>query len=153
MAEASGATYGNRPDTSELDAVRLLIGDTDCANALLLDTEIQFYIEGCGSSAFAAPRAAEAIAGKFARQVTIRTGGVSKSNSDLMQHYLDLAKRLDARAAETGGAPIFTAMTKDDKRTDRLDPSLVQPQFRIGQDDNPRKATVVTPDEILNPNP
>ena len=153
MAQASGATYGANPEGSELDRVRLLIGDTDCANALLVDSEIQFYIDGCGSADFGAPRAAEAIAGKFARKVTTRTGGVSKSNSDLMQHYLDLANRLDARAAETGGAPIFTAMTKDDKRQDRLDPSLVQPQFRIGQDDNPRKAPVVTPDEILNPNP
>ena len=70
-----------------------------------------------------------------------------------MQHYLDLARRLDARAAETGGAPIFTALSKADKREDRNDPSLVQPQFRIGQDDNPRKASALTPDEILNPNP
>ena len=149
MAQASGSTYGGDPEGSELDRVRLLIGDTDCANAHLTDAEIQFYIDGCGSADFGAPRAAEAIAGKFASKVTIRTGAVSKSNSDLMQHYLDLAKRLDARAAETGGAPIFTALTKTDKRQDRRNSGLVQPSFRIGQDDNPRKAAATHPDETL----
>ena len=146
MAQASGSTYGGNPESSELDRVRLLIGDTDCTNAHLTDAEIQFYIDGCGSADFGAPRAAEAIAGKFASKVTIRTGSVSKSNSDLMQHYLDLAKRLDARAAETGGAPIFTALTKSDKLDDRQDPSLVQPNFRIGQDDNPRKGAASDPE-------
>ena len=139
MAQATGATYGNDPANSELDEVRLLIGDTVCATALLLDSEIQFFIAEEGSAAFGAPRAAEAIAAKLCRQVDVSTGSVSKSLSQAAEAYRQLAKTLRARAQECGGAPIFTALTKDDKRQDRLDPDLVQPQFRIGQDDNPRK--------------
>ena len=58
-----------------------------------------------------------------------------------MQHYLDLARRLEQRAEEVSGVPVFTALTRTGKEADRLDPDLVQPQFRIGQDDNPRKLT------------
>lgn len=139
MAQATGATYGNDPTNSALDEVRLLVGDTVCAKALLLDSEIQFFITEEGSAAFAAPRAAEAIAAKFCRDVDVSTGSVSKSLSQAAEAYRQLAKTLRARAEELGGAPIFTALTRDDKRQDRLDPDLVQPQFRIGQDDNPRK--------------
>ncbi len=139
MAQATGATYGNDPAGSALDEVRLLIGDTVCTKALLLDSEIQFFLTEEGSAPFAAPLAAEAIAAKLCRDVDVSTGSVSKSLSQAAEAYRQLAKTLRARAEEQGGAPIFTALRKSDKLNDRLDADLVQPQFRIGQDDNPRK--------------
>ncbi len=151
---AASATYGDDPANSSLDQVRLLIGDTVCADALLSDNEILFFITECGNAAYAAVKAAEAIAGQFARSVTTRTGQVSKSLSDRMQHYLDLASRLQVRADAGAGsvaAPIFTALTEADKDVDRDDPNTVQPQFRIGQDDNPRQGADRVDDTLLNP--
>lgn len=145
-------TYTGDPSASELEEVRFLVGDTDAANDLLSDEEILFLLAEVGSVDYAAVRAATSIAAKFARFVNVRTGQVSKNLSDQMQHYLDLAKRLQQRAEEGGlsgesaGAPIFTALTRTDKREDRTDEDLVQPQFRIGQDDNPRKLRSRDPD-------
>ena len=141
MAEVAAATYGGDPENSQLDHVRLLVGDTECTDAFLRDSEVNFFLTSEGTAMRAAVASAEAIAAKLARKITIRTGSVAKNLSDLMQHFLDLAKALRARADEVGGAPIFTALTKTDKREDRLDEDLVQPQFRIAQDDNPRKVS------------
>lgn len=147
------ATYSGNPADSDLDEIRFLTGDTDVlpvTDAILQDEEHQFLIDEEGSVAYAAVRAATSMAAKFARKFNVKTGGVSKSLGDQMQHFLDLAKRLKLRADEgvgTGGAaPIFTALTKSDHREDRLDSDLVQPQFRIGQDDNPRKLSARDPD-------
>lgn len=141
-------TYSGNPADSDLDEIRFLTGDTNVTpttNAILQDEEHQFLIDEAGSVAYGAPRAATSMAAKFARFVNVRTGAVSKNLSDQMQHFLDLAKRLQQRADEgaagvSAGEPIFTALTKSDKRTDRQDPDLVQPTFHIGQDDNPRTA-------------
>ena len=145
MAVTAAATYGNDPENSELDQVRLLIGDTTCADALLLDSEINYFLATTATACYAAAEAARAIAAKFARKVTIGTGGVSKSLSDLMQHFLDLSKNLRTKADELGGAPVFTALRRNDKIEDREDEDLVQPTFFRGRDDNPRKSQ--TPDQ------
>ncbi len=148
-------TYSGNPADSDLDEIRFLTGDTNVTpttNAILQDEEHQFLVDEAGSVAYGAPRAATSMAAKFARFVNVRTGAVSKNLSDQMQHFLDLAKRLQVRADELAGAPIFTALTKSEKREDRLDSDLVQPQFRIGQDDNPRKLAARDPD-LQNPVP
>lgn len=141
MAQVAAATYGGDPENSPLDHVRLLVGDTECRDAFLRDSEINFFVANDGNAPRAAVSAAEAIAAKLARKINVRTGAVSKSLGDLMQHFLDLAKTLRAKADEVAGAPVFTALTKSDKLDDRLNEDLVQPQFRIAQDDNPRKVT------------
>lgn len=147
---AAPATYGDDPTNSPLDNVRLLVGDTACESALLSDSEIGFFLTECGSPRFAAVKAAEAIAAKFARDVTAKAGGVTKNLSDRMQHYLDLASRLLVRANEqVDGAPIFTALERSSHIDDRLDESLLQPQFRIGQDDNPRQGANDNDESLL----
>ena len=131
--------YGNDPENDPADELRLLIGDTVLSDELLTDNEVDFFLADGGSAIWGAVRAATAVAAKFARKVTSTSGRVSKALSDLMTHYLDLARRLEQRAEEVSGQPVFTALTRTDKRNDRLDTDLVQPQFFIGQDDNPRK--------------
>lgn len=134
--------YGNDPENDTADELRLLIGDTDLSDPLLSDEEVAFFLSDAGGAAiWGAIRAATAVAAKFARKVTSTSGRVSKALSDLMQHYLDLARRLEQRAEEVSGAMVFTALTRSGKEADRVDTDLVQPQFRIGQDDNPRKVT------------
>ncbi len=147
MAKTTAATYGADPANSQLDEVRLLIGDTDCPTACLLDSEITFFLGKEGSAAFAAIRAAEACAAKCVRAIDTSTGSVRRALSQKFAQYKILVKDLKTRADELGGAPIFTALTLEDKRQDRIDSGLVQPNFRIAQDDNPRK--VRSRDELL----
>ena len=139
MAKTTAATYGADPAGSELDEVRLLIGDTDCRTACLFDSEIAFFLAEEGSAAFAAIRAAEACAAKCVRAIDVSTGSVRKALSQKFAQYKILVQDLKTRADELGGAPIFTALTREDKRQDRIDTGLVQPNFRIAMDDNPRK--------------
>ena len=155
-------TYSGDPASSDLDESRFLTGDTDITpitNAILQDEEHQFLIDEAGSVAYGVVRAATSMAAKFARKFDSRTGAVSKSLGQVMQHFLDLAKRLQQRADEGAagvqvGAPIFTALTRTDKLEDRQDPDLVRPQFRIDQDDNPRRrAGRDDATELINPNP
>lgn len=146
--QATGSTYGNDPANSPLDHVRLLVGDTVCSTAYLKDAEILFLIQEEGSAAHAAPRAAEAIAAQLSRKVDTKTGGVSKSLSQLAKAYLDLAKTLRARADELV-APVATGISKAEKQTDAADADLVQPFFRRKLDDNPRTGADV--DEELWP--
>ncbi len=137
---ASGRTYGADPSNSALDHVRLLVGDTDCATAFLQDSEILFFIDEEGSAAFAAPRAAEAIAGTVARKIDVGTGKVRKSLSQLFDHYTALAKTLRARAEEC--VEVYAGgISKAEKQTDAQDADLVQPEFHKDMHDNPRTGT------------
>ena len=146
MAQATGKTYGADPENSPLDAVRLLVGDTDCATAFLRDSEINFFIAEEGGADFAAPRAAEAIAALLCRKVDVSTGKVRKSLSQQADAYKELARRLRARAQEC--VTIYAGgISKSEKLSDSLDEDLVQPTFRKGMDDNPRKVT--TRDESI----
>jgi hypothetical protein len=147
MAITDAATYGADPANSQIDEMRLLIGDTDCANPCLLDSELQFFVSEAGSTAYGSVLAAEACAAKCASQVDVATGAVRKTLSQKFAQYKLVVKNLKARADEIGGAPVFTALTKSDKRADLLDADLVQPNFRLKQDDNPRK--VAADDERL----
>ena len=79
---------------SDLDIVRLKVGDTDASDQLLLDSEITALLTLHGTVAAAAPAAAEAIAAKFARGYNFKTDGQEFSRSDRVKHYLELAKRL-----------------------------------------------------------
>ena len=140
------ATYGADPENVPLDHVRLLVGDTVCATAFLQDSEIDFFIAEEGGPEFAAPRAAEAIAALCARKIDVSTGKVRKSLSQQFDHYNSLAKKL--RADASACVPFYAGgLSKAEKLSDSLDADLVQPTFRKGQMDNPRKA--MTRDESV----
>ena len=136
MAQIKSATYGNDPDNSALDHVRLLVGDTDCSTAFLTDQEIEFFIEQEGSAEFAAICAAEAIAAKVARKVTQSAAGVSQSLSNLFQHYKELVK--DLRAKANANVTVYAGgLSVSEKELDRNDADLIQPYFERGQMRNP----------------
>lgn len=138
MAQTASATYGNDPENNSLDRVRLLIGDTVCATALLTDQEIEYMLATEGSPEFAAPCAADAIAAKFARQVNQGAAGVSQSLSDLFTHYKELARNLLAKANMSGGITVYAGgLSVTEKQLDREDQDLIQPYFERGQMQNP----------------
>lgn len=130
------ATYGNDPANSTTDQVRFLVGDTDPSKAYLSDEEIEFLVSDAGSATKAAPRAARAIAARCSRDVTYSTGEASKNLSDLVKHYRDLAKELEARL-DLGGLTVYAGgISADEWPTDAEDTDLVQTEVEVGQHDN-----------------
>ena len=126
------ATYSGNPASSPRDAVRLLIGDTDVAEALLQDEEIDWLLSRQPNVELAAADACEAIAAKFARQADTTNGDLSVRASQRAEAYRQRAADLRRRAGRrarwfVGGA------TRDPGAA--ADPSLAHPAFGIGMDD------------------
>lgn len=138
MAQATSATYSACPDTVPIDAVRLLVGDTNCTAALLLDSEIQYFLDQAGGNVQGgAVGAARAIAAKFAQSVTVTTGKVSKQFSDRVKQYESLATRLEADFSASA-TPWAGGISRAEKEAASASTANVQPTFERGQFDNPR---------------
>lgn len=101
-------SYGGDPSVDDLSEVRYLVQDTDPADQLMTDEEIQFEIDRWApiyaSNVYAASEVAERIAAKFAREVSLSADGVTHGVSELQQKYLTLAERLREMHRDTVGA-------------------------------------------------
>lgn len=89
--------YTGNPAGSVTDAVRFLVGDTQEDEHFLEDEEIDWLDQiwsAKNSIYYTASMAAEAIAAKFAREVTTNSDSQTVSTSELQQKYLELAARL-----------------------------------------------------------
>lgn len=100
------------PTTSDKDAVRFLVGDTDSTEPLVQDEEIEYVLTLRATVAgdvnyWAAADVAEAIAAKFARQIDKSVGSLQGSFKQKHDHYVELARRLRTLAATGGRAPGF----------------------------------------------
>ena len=102
---------------SNLDRVRLLIGDTDSADPQLTDSEVNNFIDerslvDSGSTVgvnlvAAAADAAGAIAAEYARQFNFSEDGQNFSVSQRYSHYSALERQLRRRA---GGASVAVSL-------------------------------------------
>lgn len=90
---------------SDLDRVRLRVGDTDMSDPLLSDQEIETLLgEWPGNLDLVAANAAEAIAAKFSRGFNFTTERQQFNRSERVNHYTQLAANLRRR----GGALVTT---------------------------------------------
>lgn len=131
-------TYSDSPATVARDAVRALIGDTSSTDPQpVSDAEVAWFLSEAGDNEYlAAALAADKLAGYYARQADFSMGNVSVSASQRSAAFKDLAKRLRARAASSGGAEVFVGgLTISGKESLGEDSDAVQPTFKIGQDD------------------
>lgn len=90
-------TYDGTLDT-DLEKVRLEIGDTDSAAALFTDEEIQVKLSSEGSVLRAAAALCEILAARFARHYDFETDGQSFKRSQMSEMYAKRAAVLRARA-------------------------------------------------------
>lgn len=133
-------TYSGDPASTNRDAVRFKIGDTDTNNQQLSDEEIAYAISNNGQLDLAAADCCEAIAAKVAAKVPVKTvQGVSRALTDRMNYYLKLAKQLRTAGAynckiKVGG--IDTSLYDDLDN----DTTVRQPNFAIGQDEIPPRS-------------
>src|SRR5262245_24926334 len=87
-------TYASTDLSTTLAQVRLTIGDTNSADPLLTDEEINYAILSGGSVNSSAAIAADWISAKFARLADKSVGDLSISQSQKAKQYADLSARL-----------------------------------------------------------
>lgn len=136
-------SYSGDPATSDLDAVRFLVGDTNSGAYFLNDAEIAFLLSTSGNAGnadgtpnviMAAGAAAEAIAAALSREVTYSADGVSISADTLAQKFYTVGEKLRtlsmrsdvAAGPDTGG--IMVGEVYDD--------SIRPLVFSVGMHDN-----------------
>jgi hypothetical protein len=135
-------SYSGDPDSSALDAVRFLVGDTDTNDQLLANEEISWVnaqVSGSGTSTDAlytvAHRCMITIASKFSRLADQAVGDMRVDMSQKAENARKQAKELKVMAQSEGGAPTPYAggITITDKEIDQDNTNLVRPSFRQGQ--------------------
>lgn len=129
-------TYSGDPSLSDRDAVRFYISDTDAANPLFYDGEIDYLLTKFPTALFAAAQAARSLAGKFAAQVTSKkVGDLALTYADKAKNYLILAASLQSQA-EQAGAQLYSGGTnKSDMAAVAADSNRVPQPFSRGQFD------------------
>ena len=103
-------TYSGNPASSDRDAVRFLVADTDSTDPLITDEEIAYLIAIYTEAPYAAVGAARAIAAKFSREADqARTVGdltLSESLSQKSTQYHHLADHLQGLSSGITLPPI-----------------------------------------------
>ena len=134
------------PVTTERDKVRLRIGDTNSADPLLFDEEIDYFLaERGGDILKAAADCAGAIAAKFARAYKVETDGQRLERNQIFEHYSKLETSLRGRA---GGGLSTVAVTKVDGVSDDLSTRDGAGQGGVGASGRVRRG-YSNPDEIF----
>jgi hypothetical protein len=135
-------TYSGDPDSSALDSIRFLVGDTDTNDQLLANEEISWVnkqVSGSTTSTDAiytvAYRCMLTIASKFSRLADQSVGDMRVSMSQKAKGAREQARELLTLAAQEGGTPTPYAggITISDKELDLDNSDLVKPFFRSGQ--------------------
>lgn len=128
------ATYSGDPASSPKDAVRFYVQDTDVANAMLQDAEINFVLLTYTNVILAAAQCCRVLAAKFAQKVTKRVLDLSINFSDKAKQYLALAEELEIQGSLGGLVPYSGGTSYADKEavcgnTDRPKPPFREKQF------------------------
>lgn len=135
-------TYSGDPDSSALDAIRFLCGDTDTNDQLLANEEISWINkEATGSTTAttalyeASYRASVAIASKFSRLASQAVGDLKVDLHQKAENTRAQAKLLKEQAAREGSVPTPYAggITYSDKTIDQDNSNIVPEFFSRGQ--------------------
>jgi len=127
-----------------LNAVRLLVGDTDTSDPQSQDEEIVFALAQNGDNVYlTASWIARSIAAKYARLVdTDLDGQLSEKYSQLQTHYKGLSDTLEYQGKTTSGGLGFVAgglsrarMKAVESNTDRKGSRIKRDQFRYEDND------------------
>lgn len=128
-------TYTGDPASSDRDAVRFEIQDTDESNPLLQDPEIEYALAQETGVLGAAARCCEALARRFASRADTVVGSLTETYSAMAAVYADRAKELRIRSST--GAPWAGGLTRTDKDNRRQDTDRTQGAFARGQFNQP----------------
>jgi hypothetical protein len=124
------------PIATPKDEVRFYSGDTDSSRQLVQDEEIAFVLTTQPNTLLAAAIVCDAAAAKLSQEADARVGDVSESSSQKATAFRQRAKDLRSNGYKLA-KPIFGGITRSQKEALDQDTELVQPSFRVGQDDHP----------------
>lgn len=100
-------TYSGAVET-DLERVRLLLGDTNAATALFQDAEIDWFLAQHGTVHLAAAAAARAVAAnKNKLALRLREGDYERDLGGMVRQWLDLADRLERQGRSSAGMATF----------------------------------------------
>lgn len=145
MAHDYSATYTNNPAGNDVDFVRLTIGDTNCAAAVvkLSDDEIQMRLDEESSRERAAWRSCEDVVSFLTAQSSDFGAGTQReSHSQTLAHYRQLANDLKTRGSSEFAAMRAGGLSLDEKEDRLAEEDRVQPQFRTNRFRNERAGGV-----------
>ena len=129
-------SYSGNPASSDKDAVRFIIGDTDSNDQLVSDEEIAYAVSVRGSVFLGAAMVAKSIASRYARNVDKAVGDLKISLSQKFKAYNALAEELEEKAVNGVDATVdfFTGgISIQDKLDRQADSDRPDPYFRRGQ--------------------
>lgn len=129
----------------EINKIRLYIGDTDSADPLLQDEEIQ--VMQADTTGFKATVAAccRLICAQLSRKVDYKLSLLTEKASVLYDRYKAMAERYEAMSSVS--YPWSGAIYVSDKEATEDDISLVKPKFKKNLHDH--SGTVVTDDDNI----
>jgi len=136
---------GTTTASGRLNAVRLLVGDTDTTDQQVQDEEITFALsEAQDNVYFAAAWVAKTIASRYARRVDTKLDGqLSAMYSQLHKHYQNLSVNLDQQGKKYSGTSLgvtyggikITQVDAARDDTNRVTPSFRMDRFRYPDGD------------------
>lgn len=135
-------TYTGDPAASDLEAMRFHLGDTNPNAPLLSDEEITYLLDtylGQNDLLWVAALAAEDIAGRFAREVSVSGDGASVDLAALQGKFEQLASSLRLRSKDAGMNDMSsgTAWGGGIDLFEQHDYSVKPFVFSMGMHDNP----------------
>jgi hypothetical protein len=137
-------TYSGRPGTtnqsSRIDAVRHLIGDTDQSDQQIQNEEIIFALSQGSDDVYAAAAiSARAIAARYGRLVdtAVDQTGISAKYSQRQKTYHDLSTELEKQSRKYGsvglGMPDAGGLSLSEIRSVEEDPDRVPSMFTVNE--------------------
>lgn len=126
-------SYTGNPANSSIDALRLMVGDTNCTQALLHDEELAYLLTTYTTVNAAVPEALRAMLLRCAQDTLVSADGITR---DLTERRVALERRLAdvLRLAQFRSVVPFVGGTSLAERDTRREASdLVQPAFQRDQ--------------------
>lgn len=144
-------TYSGEPGSSNLDAVRFEIADTDPTATLFEDGEIKYAIlveagkEPTEAGILrAAARCMETLERRFAAQADTSLGSLKLDYSKMAEGYAKRASALRARASGMH-APLSGGQTEGEKEARENETGAAKPTFKRHQFDIPYRGPATAP--------
>ncbi len=140
--------YSGNPATSNKDAVRFLIGDTNTTDQKLQDEEINYLLTVYGTPAMAAAESLEQLARRMAQSAEFAIGRYRESLVEGATLLNQKARELRQQAGAIGAKGIYAGgISRTDKDAQELDTDRVQPAFARDQHAHPEDRGRVAEDE------
>lgn len=111
---------------TDVDKVRLRVGDTDVQNELLADDTYSYFLTIHDDLNLAGSMAARVIAAKLARDTDYAFSTLGVDASQAYEHYMELAEDLESEASKSMNAGPIHVHSGDDAR---------DPEFDVGMHD------------------